>query len=102
MARAKILGLKPDNLVQLRPYHRCGCSYVRIVDVREQRCNIVFCGVHGIMQKPLQFWEKPSMHWAFGRGATAVARKVGLTPAARLKWLIDDFTAYLNYSARRA
>lgn len=46
------------------------------------------------MQKTLQG------HWLFQAGIRIdeIARKVGLTPEARLRWLVQDFAAYPNLS----
>jgi hypothetical protein len=38
-------------------------------------------------------------HWLFEQNPSKIARKVGLTSATRLRWLVEDFTARLNYSA---
>jgi hypothetical protein len=39
-------------------------------------------------------------HWLFEEAnIEEIVRKVGLTPEARLRWLVQDFCAHLNYSA---
>jgi len=57
------------------------------------------------MQKTLQKPPKPRRrrksrpHWLFEANVEEMARKVGLTREARLRWIVEDFAAHLNYAA---
>jgi hypothetical protein len=53
-------------------------------------------GVYGDMKKTLQ---TTAGHWLFEQDIAAIALKVGLTPEARLRWVVEDFAAHPNYSA---
>jgi hypothetical protein len=59
------------------------------IEIRSQLCQN---DVYGVMDKSLQG------HWLFEADVAEIARKVGLTPEARLRWLVQNFAEHLDYS----
>jgi hypothetical protein len=49
------------------------------------------------MKKTLQ--KQTTGHWLFEQDIAGIAHKVGITPEARLRWIVEDFAARLNYDA---